>query len=122
MPRSSHEPTEQSRKQVEALAAYGIPETEIAGIVDADVKVLRRHYGHELNTGASRANLKVAESLFRTALKGGREGTSAGIFWLKTRAGWSEFNAPRRRPPSAKEYAMQEAMTAGVGTDWEGLL
>jgi hypothetical protein len=117
-----HQPTDTTRKQVEALTAYGIGEADIAEVLAVELKVLRKHYRPELENGRARANLRVAESLYRTAIKGGREGTSAAIFWLKTRAGWSEFNAPRFRPPGKKEHEMREAFDAARGTDWEGLI
>jgi hypothetical protein len=41
----------------------------------------------ELESGAIKANARVAESLFRKATSGdGRESVTAAIFWLKTRA------------------------------------
>ena len=38
----------------------------------------------------SKANTKVAESLYRKALGDGSQSVTAAIFWLKTRAGWKE--------------------------------
>lgn len=86
----SHRPDEMMRRQVEALAGYGVPETEIAGLLTIDPKTLRRHYRHELDHGHTRANAKVAENLYRKATGEGREAVTAAIFWLKARAGWRE--------------------------------
>lgn len=80
------------RRQVEALTGYGIPEAEIAAIVDMDPKTLRKHYRHELDHGHSKANAKVAENLYRKATGEGREAVTAAIFWLKARARWKEVN------------------------------
>jgi hypothetical protein len=52
----------------------------------------------ELDTGATRANSKVADFLFygicggtgKPAFKDERARVTAAIFWMKTRGGWSE--------------------------------
>ncbi|MEX0853890.1 MAG: ParB N-terminal domain-containing protein [Bauldia sp.] len=78
------------RRQVEAMAGYGIPEVDIACVLEIDPKTLRRHYRKELAKGHIKATAKVAENLFRKATGEGRESVIAAIFWLKTRAGWKE--------------------------------
>ena len=85
-----HQPHPVNRRQVEALAGYGVPEIEIAGLVGIDPKTLRKHYRHELDHGHTKANAKVAENLFRKATGDGRESVIAAIFWLKARAHWKE--------------------------------
>ncbi len=82
--------SESDRRQVEAMAAYGIPETEIARVIGIDPRELRGQYPDELDTGSTRANSRVAENLYRRATGEGREAVTAAIFWLKTRAGWRE--------------------------------
>jgi hypothetical protein len=94
----------------------------IARVLAIDPKTLRRHFREELDTRMIKANARVAESLFRTALKGGREGTTAAIFWLKALAGWAEYRPPRERPLGKKEAALLAAETAGARTGWEDLL
>ena len=115
MPRPSHRPDPQTRRQVEALAGYGVPESDIAGVVGVSPKTLRKHYRSELDHGHVKANAKVAENLFRKATGEGREAVIAAIFWLKTRAGWKEtavheIGGPRQAPvqvelvaPSARD-------------------
>lgn len=78
------------RDRVEALAAYGTPHKEIARVLRIDLEVLHTDYEEELATGRTKANSRVAEALYRTAIAGGREGVTAAIFWLKARAGWKE--------------------------------
>jgi hypothetical protein len=85
MARPTHVPDAFHRRQVEALAGYGVPEAEIAGMVGVDPKTLRKHYRHELAFGHTKANAKVAENLFRKATGEGRESVIAAIFWLKAR-------------------------------------
>jgi len=90
MGRRAHRPDEVSRRQVEAMAAYGVPESDIARVIGIDPKTLRRHYRDELATGHIKANSRVAESLYRKALGDGSQSVTAAIFWLKTRAHWKE--------------------------------
>lgn len=72
------------------MAAYGVPESDIAIVIGIDPKTLRKHYRQELTTGGIKANTKVAESLYRKALGDGSQSVTAAIFWLKTRAHWKE--------------------------------
>jgi hypothetical protein len=90
MGRPSHEPTPALRRQVEAMAAYGVPEIDIGRVLAIDPKTLRKHYRDELDNGHVKANVKVAENLYRKATGEGREAVVAAIFWLKTRARWKE--------------------------------
>ena len=118
MARPSHTPDPQTRRQVEPMAGYGVPEADIAGVVGVSPKTLRKHYRGELDHGHVKANAKVAENLFRKATGDGRESVTAAIFWLKTRAGWKEtsvqelstktdylvvFRTIIDAPPSARE-------------------
>jgi hypothetical protein len=90
MSRRSHRPDEASRRQVEAMAGYGVPEADIARVIAIDAKTLRKHYPEELATGHIKAGARVAENLYRKATGEGREAVTAAIFWLKTRCGWKE--------------------------------
>jgi hypothetical protein len=90
MGRRAHAADTASRRQVEAMADYGVPETDIARVIGIDPKTLRRHYRDELATGHIKANSRIAESLYRKALGDGAQSVTAAIFWLKTRAHWKE--------------------------------
>src|SRR5882757_8029248 len=87
MGRRAHKPDQGLRRQVEAMAAYGIPEPDISRVMHIDPKTLRKHYRDELDLGESKANAQVAGFLFNAAKSGN---VSAQIFWLKTRARWRE--------------------------------
>ena len=63
-------------RQVEAMAAYGIPEKEIARVIGVDQAEPRQLYPDELDTGATKANSHVAENLYRKAVGEGRERVS----------------------------------------------
>jgi hypothetical protein len=90
MSRRAHKPDPFQRRQVEAMAGYGVPETDIARVLAIDPKTLRKHYREELDTGQVKATAKVAESLFHKATGDGAQSVTAAIFWLKTRGGWRE--------------------------------
>ena len=72
------------------MAAYGIPEPDVARVVGIDPKTLRKYYRDELDLGATKANAQVAGFLFNAAKNGN---VTAQIFWLKTRARWREAPA-----------------------------
>jgi hypothetical protein len=78
-------------RQVEAMAAYGVPEADIARVVGVDPKTLRKHYRNELDHGHVKATAKVAEFLFRKATTDGAQCVTAAIFWMKTRGGRSDL-------------------------------
>ena len=90
MGRRAHRPDPASQRQVEAMAGYGIPEADIATVLEFDPKTLRKHYRKQLDKGHIKATAKVAENLYRRATGEGRGAVTAAIFWLKTRAGWKE--------------------------------
>jgi len=54
MSRRAHQPDTSQRRQVETLAAYGIPETDISRVVNIDPKTLRKYYRAELDFGRPR--------------------------------------------------------------------
>jgi len=93
MGRRAHRPDPGTRRQVEAMAGYGVPEADIARVIGIDPKTLRKHYREELDTGHVKAGARVAENLYRKATGEGREAVTAAIFWLKTRCGWKETTA-----------------------------
>ena len=82
--------TPEQRKTVRAMAAFGIPQMEIANVVGISDRTLRKVFREELDKAATEANAKVAEVCFRMATSG--EVPAATFFWLKTRAGWREVS------------------------------
>jgi len=116
MGRRAHRPDERGRRQVEALAAYGVPEIDIARVVGVDPKTLRKHYRDELDLGSTKATAKVAEFLFRKATTEGPQCVTAAIFWMKTRGGWRE--TPQGHDISVKsihELTNAELMAIAAG-------
>jgi hypothetical protein len=86
MPR--YAPTEEQRRVVKTMAAYGIPQEAIARVVQCSEPTLRRAYRAELDTAVHEANARVAQCLYQQATTPGN--VAASIFWLKARAGWRE--------------------------------
>ena len=85
---TTYVPTEKQRRTVRAMSGYGIPQTDIATILEIDAKTLRKHFRRELDRGSIEATTKVAQTLFSMATSG--QNTAAAIFWMKARAGWRE--------------------------------
>jgi hypothetical protein len=105
MGRRAHRPDPALRRQVEAMAAYGIPETDISRVVGVDPKTLRKHYREELDLGETKANAQVAGFLFNAARNGN---VTAQIFWLKTRAKWRETPLELRHSGSIGRRDLRE--------------
>jgi hypothetical protein len=128
MGRPPYQPTDKERAQARALAAMGVPHTDIAIVLQISAPTLRLHFRQELDVGSIEANAKVAQALFRQATDATKPSVIAQIFWLKVRAGWSENAArgdeppPRDEIPGKKEAATRAARTAQAGTGWENLL
>lgn len=93
MANKKHVPDEKTRKQVEAMSSYGIPQKEIAKVIGIADKTLSKHYRHELDTAETKANAMVAGKLYKKCMDGD---TTCLIFWLKTRARWSEKDSRDR--------------------------
>ncbi|MGB3667888.1 MAG: hypothetical protein WA963_13075, partial [Bermanella sp.] len=83
----THVPTKGQRDTVSLHAMVGTPQETIASILNIDSKTLRKHYRDELDSALAKANATIGGSLFNKAKNGD---TSAQMFWLKTRAGFSE--------------------------------
>jgi len=89
MPRPKIQPTDEQRKLVKTLAAFGIPHEQIANKVGIrSPKSLRKYFRSELDQGAIDANGQVAKTLYEMATSGKQP--LATMFWLKTRAGWRD--------------------------------
>lgn len=89
--RPAHQPTAQTRRTAESMAAYGIQQEEIAKVLGIGKSTLHVHYRDELDTAHTRAIAAVAQCLYKQATdpENPRSAASA-MFWLKTRARWRE--------------------------------
>jgi transposase len=119
MGRKAHKPTPENRSQVEALAAFGIRQEHIAEMIGASLNTLNKYYRRELEFGLSKANAKVANSLFRKAIGEGREAAICAMFWLKTRAGWKETNIHQHEGKNGGAIQMLDAAALSRLSDGE---
>lgn len=117
--RPGYEPTDKERGQVRLLAGLGVPDYEIAKVLQVSGPTMRKYFSHELEVGHIEANAKVAQSLFKQATDATKPNVSAAIFWLKCRAGWREDAVA---DIGKKEQVQQAAKTAHHGTGWDSLL
>lgn len=109
-----HQPTDEQRAQVKALAAVGITQPEIARYIGIHDQTLRLHYRDELDLGVIEANAAVAKMLHRQAVKEGN--TTAAIFWAKCRMGWKETSRVEVDDVGSKE-ARDAALRAALKAD-----
>lgn len=84
--REPFKPTEEQRKQVEALSGYGLPQEQIASVIGCSQDTLAKYFSKELADGLAKANSRVAQFLYQQATKN----LTAAIFWAKTRMRWRE--------------------------------
>lgn len=80
-------PNEEDRKIVWRSAAYGMTQKQICHRLGISIPTLRNYYSRELNTASYEWIDDVATTLVAQAKEGS---VPAGIFLLKTRAGWKE--------------------------------
>lgn len=82
-------PTDDERKQVEALSGYGLPQDQIAILIRGGIalETLREHFATELVSGKAKANGQVGKTLFQKAMGGD---TAAMIWWSKAQMRWAE--------------------------------
>jgi hypothetical protein len=118
-----HKPTAESRRRVEAMAAYGLSEQQMALILGTTRKGLRYHYPDELMFGRDKANAKVAEAVYARAIdKNHPQGAQSAQFWLKTRAGWKETVAVEntiksQEGPDLSGFSTEQLLDIATGKD-----
>ena len=114
--KAPHRPSIDQQKQVEAMSGYGVPQADIALLLNIDPKTLRLHYRRELDVGMAKANAKIGQTLFQQAMAGNM---AALIFWAKARMNWRETVAhdiTTRTLAGSATYADLEAI-ALAGSD-----
>jgi len=70
------------------MTGYGITQEDIATVLDIHPKTLRVHYRRELDTGATEANVRVVQALFKNAVT--NQSVQAQVWWTKARMGWRD--------------------------------
>lgn len=82
----THIPTEESRRQVKAMAAYGLDAAAICIILAITPHELTQHYAKECREGPAEAEAKVRQALYNQAISG--KNPLASKLWLEQNAGW----------------------------------
>lgn len=103
-------PTDEHRRTVRAMTAYGVPAEDVAKVVGVSPMTLRKYFRDELDKAHVEANAKVAERLFKKALDGDN---ACMIFWMKTRGGWRE--KAQQIEHSGRDGGPIETKTSGSG-------
>ena len=101
-----HNPTSESRAEVQALTSFGVTQEEIASYLEIDVKTMYKYYREELDKSAIRANAAVARVLFEKATK--ERDISSVIFWLKTKARWHSYKPPEDDKKSTTDTLLEK--------------
>jgi hypothetical protein len=83
-------PTHDQRVKVETMAAYGVPQQQIAKEIGIDPTTLRERFRYELDMAEPKMLSMVTQSLFQKAIGNGPSAVTAAIFILKARAGWRD--------------------------------
>jgi hypothetical protein len=84
---------EELRRRVKALAGLGLRQKQICSIVEIrSPKTLRKRFARDLSAGIVEARAKVMQAVFKSATSG--RDPRMTMFWLKTRARWSEKTSP----------------------------
>ena len=81
--------TADTQKKVFDLSIVGTRYEDIATVLGFSEDTLTKYYREELDKGRIESNAIIAGTLFEKAKQGD---TASMMFWLKTRAQWSEKN------------------------------
>jgi|TARA_A100001388_G_scaffold276291_1_gene263639 hypothetical protein len=84
--------TDDKKEVVKKASGMGLPHDQICSLLNISRPTLYKYYQEELREGKATANFKVANNLFKIATSQSNGAVTAGIFWLKTQAGWKEHN------------------------------
>tara|TARA_X000001388_G_scaffold23803_2_gene16283 strand:- start:1961 stop:2344 length:384 start_codon:yes stop_codon:yes gene_type:complete len=84
--------SDDKREIVKKASGMGLPHDQICSLLGISKPTLYKYYQEELREGKATANFQVANNLFKIATSESNGAVTAGIFWLKTQAGWKEHN------------------------------
>ena len=105
MARPNFVPTEEQRRTVKSLAAYGIKQEGIARMLGLrSLKTLRKHFREELTLGEIEAVAQVAQTHYQMA-KSGKHAAST-IHFLEKRQRWLEVQTAETRPAAIPDFVV----------------
>jgi hypothetical protein len=95
--------TEEQRRTVKSLSAYGMSHEGIAHMVSLrSPKTLRKHFRKELDLGAIEGTAQVAQTRFQMAKSG--KYPAATIHYLEQRQRWLEVETPEIRQTVTPDF------------------
>jgi hypothetical protein len=88
MPRPRYILTPEDQRRVRELAVIGLPDDDIASLLQLSVSKLRKLFKHELEQGGAAGREEAIRTLHSIAVAG--QNISALLFLLKARCGWRD--------------------------------
>ncbi|MGR4927290.1 hypothetical protein ACIPUD_10835 [Bradyrhizobium sp. CAR08] len=122
--------TAAEREKVEILVGGGMPVEEIASAMDMAVNTLKKHFRLELKIGRSKKRAEMLMAMFNSGKGGNVSAQKSYLQHLLLADADDAVQNPSADEPattsakaasgykSKKEAAQEEALTAGVGSDW----
>jgi hypothetical protein len=105
MARPKFVPTEEQRRTVKSLAAYGINQEGIARVLRLrSLKTLRKHFREELTLGEIEGVAQVAQTHYQMA-KSGKHAAST-IHFLDKRPRWLEKQSAETKPAAVPDFVV----------------
>src|ERR1700688_1598328 len=105
MARPTFKPTEEQRRTVKSLAAYGIKHEGIARMLSLrSPKTLRKHFREELTLGEIEAVAQVAQTHYQMA-KSGKHATSTNHY-LDKHQRWLEAQTIETHPSAVPTFVV----------------
>src|SRR5713226_10525083 len=105
MSRPTFVPTEEQRRTVKSLSAYGIKQEGIARVLRIrSPKTLRKHFREEITLGEIEAVAQVAQTHYQMA-KSGKHPAST-IHFLNSRAHWLDIERSESQPASIPDFVV----------------
>ena len=101
---------DRTARTVLTMTGYGITQERIGKVLELDGKTLRAHYRRELDIGATEADSRVVEALYRNATK--NENVTAQIWWTKARMGWKGTDVVQQNGPLQVDFRWADAPTS----------
>ena len=74
------------------MTGFGMRQEEMCACLKISKPTLHRHFRHELDTGMTEANMRVAQALYTNCTK--NMSVQGQIWWTKARMGWKDTSEP----------------------------
>lgn len=130
-----HEPTPQTRAQVEKLASLGIKQEDIAVVMSLGKTALKKHYRVELTKGVVLSKVAILQSGYRMSVGAQAEYDDQGrllraevkpdrsvvIFMMKARCGLRETTAHEHSGPGGKPIQSEAKIKVVIAPEDEAV-